>query len=148
MEAIYFRQNIRGSKNQPCQYPGCWENTLFNNKSSYCPLHQKVMRNTTIDLFNTFSQKMQSQEWELFTSELIKKEYKVTLRDLSQLLLNFTNKELSRRQMTNIYETYKVHRNAEDNPEEVEDRLVNVKDLVSTRLTRKMKRVDDLIAIQ
>jgi len=55
MEQIYFRQNIRGSKNQPCQYPGCWENTLYNNKSSYCPLHQKVMKNTTIDLFNQIS---------------------------------------------------------------------------------------------
>ena len=38
--------------------------------------------------------------------------------------------------MTNIFESYKVHRNVEDNPEEVEQRLVNVKDLVSTRLTR------------
>lgn len=50
--------------------------------------------------------------------------------------------------MENIFETYKVNRNIEDNPEEIEGRLVNVKDLVSTRLTRKIKRVDDLIAIQ
>ena len=50
--------------------------------------------------------------------------------------------------MENIFETYKVNRNIEDNPEEIEARLVNVKDLVSTRLTRKIKRVDDLIAIQ
>lgn len=49
--------------------------------------------------------------------------------------------------MENIFETYKVNKNIEDNPEEIEGRLVNVKDLVSTRLTRKIKRVDDLIAI-
>lgn len=36
----------------------------------------------------------------------------------------------------------------EDNPEEVSERLVNVKDLVSTRLTKKTKRIDDLIAIE
>ena len=106
------------------------------------------MKNTTIDLFNTISQRMESQEWDLFTSEIIKKNYKITLNELSQLLLNFTNKELSKRQMTNIFESYKVHRNMEDNPEEIGERLVNVKDLVSTRLTRKMKRVDDLIQIQ
>lgn len=49
--------------------------------------------------------------------------------------------------MQNIFETYKVHKNIEDNPDDLGARLVNVKDLVSTRLTRKMKRVDDLIAI-
>lgn len=49
--------------------------------------------------------------------------------------------------MTNIFETYKVHKSLEDNPEELGERVVNVKDLVSTRLGRKLKRVDDLIAI-
>ena len=51
-------------------------------------------------------------------------------------------------QMLFIFETFKVHKNIEDNPEEIGDRLVNVKDLVSTRLSRKSKRIDDLIAIQ
>ena len=105
------------------------------------------MKNSTIDVFNSISQKMEAQEWELFTAEIIKKKYKITLGDLSQLLLNFTNENLTKRQMTNIFESYKVHKNAEDNPVEVEQRLVNVKDLVSTRLTRQTKRIDDLIAI-
>jgi len=47
-----------------------------------------------------------------------------------------------------IFETFKVHKNIEDNPEDLGARLVNVKDLVSARLTRKTKRIDDLIAIQ
>lgn len=50
--------------------------------------------------------------------------------------------------MQYIFETFKVNRNIEDNPDEISERLVNVKDLVSARLTRKTKRVDDLIAIQ
>ena len=49
--------------------------------------------------------------------------------------------------MRNLFESYKVHKNIEENPEEMELRLVNVKDLVSTRLSRKTKRIDDLIAI-
>ena len=49
--------------------------------------------------------------------------------------------------MQAIFETFKVQKNIEDNPEELSERLVNVKDLVSTRLTRKTKRIDDLIAI-
>ena len=50
--------------------------------------------------------------------------------------------------MTAIFETYKVYKNVEDNPSELVDCLVNVKDLVSARLTRKTKRINDLIAIQ
>jgi len=50
--------------------------------------------------------------------------------------------------MQYIFESFKVNRNMEDNPEEVSERLVNVKDLVSTRLTKKTKRIDDLIAIE
>ena len=57
-EGIYFRQNIRNGKSQPCQFPLCWENTLYNNRSAFCPLHQKIMKNSTMDLFNQVSQKM------------------------------------------------------------------------------------------
>ena len=62
----------------------------------------------TIDLFNQISQKMEAQEWELFTSEIIKKDYKVTLAELSQSLFNFTNVALTIKQMQNIFETYKL----------------------------------------
>lgn len=50
--------------------------------------------------------------------------------------------------MTYIFETFKVKKNVEDNPEEISERLVNVKDLVSARLSRKNKRIDDLIQMQ
>lgn len=106
------------------------------------------MKNSSIDLFQQISQKMERQEWELFTSEIIKNKYKVTLGFLNQLLEQFTNQSLTKQEMQSIFETFKVHRNIEDNPEAIADRLVNVKDLVSTRLTRKTKRIDNIIAIQ
>lgn len=96
-EAVYFRQNIRNSKNQPCAFEGCWENTLYNSKSAYCPLHQKVMKNSSVDLFTSISQRMPRQEWELFTSELIQRKYLVTLGDLSRMLENFINQGLDRK---------------------------------------------------
>lgn len=39
MEQLYFRQDNRGTKYQSCNYPECWENTLFNRGSIYCHLH-------------------------------------------------------------------------------------------------------------
>lgn len=38
-------------------------------------------------------------------------------------------------------------KNIEDNPENLDDRLVNVRDLVSSKLTRKTRRIDDMIAL-
>ena len=47
-----------------------------------------------------------------------------------------------------LFETYKVKRNIEDNPDDINDRLINTKDIISTRLMKKSKKIDDLIAIQ
>ena len=33
------------------------------------------MKNSSIDLFNAISEKLEAQEWELFTSEIIKLNY-------------------------------------------------------------------------
>ena len=49
--------------------------------------------------------------------------------------------------MTFIFETYKVHRNMEDNPSKLGERVVSMKDLVSTRIKRKNKRINDVLAI-
>ena len=60
---------------------------------------------------------MPQQEWELFTSEIIKTRYRVTLNQLSQLLDQFVNEPLTKQQMTAIFETFKANKNVEDNPE-------------------------------
>ena len=39
-------------------------------------------------------------------------------------------------------------KNIEDNPDDLDQRLVNVRELVSSKLTRKTRRIDDLIALQ
>jgi len=63
-------------------------------------------------------------------------------------LEQFINEPLNKQQMQFIFETFKVNKNVEDNPDDLGERIVNVKDLVSARLTRKAKRIDDLIAVQ
>ena len=74
------------------------------------------MKNSSIDLFNYTSLKMQPQEWELFTSEIIDMKYHITLNALSELLRQFTNEGLTAQQKLFIFESFKVHRNLEDNP--------------------------------
>ena len=79
---------------------------------------------------------------------MIKTRYRIKLSQLSQLLEQFIHEPLTQQQMIAIFETFKVNKNVEDNPEELGERLVNVKDLVTSRLTRKTKRINDLIAIE
>ena len=117
------------SKSKPCRYQNCWEDTIYNRDSPYCKLHQKVIKNSSIDLFNTISQKLTQQEWELFTSEIIAKNYLITLDQLSEAVKNFTDIVLTKQQKRFIYETYQVNRDDED------CQLINMKDLVSNKLT-------------
>ena len=40
-----------------------------------------------------------------------------------------------------------MNKNPEENPDDINECIVSIRDLVSTRLHRKNKRIDDLIAI-
>ena len=66
---------------------------------------------------------------------------------MNELLIKYKNAPLSVRLKEYIFESYKVYKNMEDNPDDINQRLINAKDLISTRLQRKTKRIDDLIAI-
>ena len=46
-----------------------------------------------------------------------------------------------------LFESYKVKRNLEDNPDDLNERQINCRDIISTRLMKKSKKIDDLIAI-
>ena len=52
MEQLFFRQDVKPGKNITCKYEKCWENNNFNSKSQYCQLHQKVMRNQSLEKFS------------------------------------------------------------------------------------------------
>jgi hypothetical protein len=40
---------------------GCWENLLFSaEKSPYCALHRKIIKNKVMDLFQKIAQKFTS----------------------------------------------------------------------------------------
>jgi hypothetical protein len=83
MENFFFRQDVQSSKNVPCSFHGCWENLLYlKSKSPYCDLHQKIVRNSVLDQFQKLAQGFTGQEWDLFTYDLIKQKYIITLGEL------------------------------------------------------------------
>lgn len=86
--------------------------------------------------------KFTNQEWDLFTFELIKMRYQIKIKDLSSMLLSYKGVVLSQEEIKYLYEAYKVN---DSDLGSIEERLVNVKDLVSTKLNRKHKRIDELI---
>lgn len=84
-----------------------------------------------MDLFNDASAKCDKKQWELLTFELIKRKYIVSCKELSDLLNRFIKERLTKPNMDAIWETFKMNKNVEENPENVEERLVNVKPLFS-----------------
>jgi hypothetical protein len=89
------------------------------------------------------SLKFTNQEWDLFTYDIIQSAYKITIADLQNKLESYKGIKLSDTELKNLWEAYKVSESDSIHP--ISERLVNVKDLVSTKLGRKSKRIDELI---
>jgi hypothetical protein len=89
--------------------------------------------------------KFSNQEWDLFTYELIKLQYQIKIKDLQKLLSHYKGIVLDQDQLRNLYEACKV---SDADTGSIEERLVNVKDLVGTKLNRKYRRIDELIQMQ
>lgn len=62
-ESFFFRQDVKLGKKVSCIYEDCWENNSFNQKSEYCLLHQKIIKNYTSDLFVKISQHISKEDW-------------------------------------------------------------------------------------
>jgi hypothetical protein len=62
-ETFFFRQDVKHGKSVTCVYEDCWEDNKFNQKSHYCSLHQKIIKNYVNDLFVRISLTITSDEW-------------------------------------------------------------------------------------
>lgn len=105
------------------------------------------MRNHVLDHFNQVASSMSRQDWDIFSADIINKKYLITIKDLNTLLVESGQQPLTAKLKEYLFESYKAKRNSEDNPEDINERLINAKDIISTRLMKKNKKIDDLIAI-
>lgn len=106
------------------------------------------MRNQVLDHFNQVATSMSRQDWDNFAADIINKKYFISIKDLNTLLVESGQKPLTAKLKEYLFESYKAKRNAEDNPDDINERFINAKDIISTRLMKKNKKIDDLIAIQ
>lgn len=90
-----------------CVYEDCWEDNKFNQKSVYCPLHQKIIRNYVNDLFVKISLIMTTQEWNDLSSLLAQSKNIVSLSDLGTYIKKASGYNLSIKEKEFIYEVYK-----------------------------------------
>lgn len=135
-EQFFFRQDIPRQKNLTCKYLECWENTQFDSKSPYCPLHQKIIRNLVIDLFERLNRKISDSLWLDFRAELRRSSYIVSIGNLQTMLnkyapdtvLNYKDKEF-------IYEAFKAPHDERGRP--IVD-AESVSELSSATLDKKL----------
>jgi hypothetical protein len=69
----------------------------------------------------------------------------LTVNELATLLKKYGAKKFTLTQEEALWETFKVKKNLEDNPDSLDDRLVNVKEMVSSKLTRQNRRINEII---
>ena len=79
------------------------------------------------------------------TNDLIKKEYKIKIKELETMLATGKPIRFTELLVRNLWDTFKVEPNDES---PFGERFVLVKDLVSRKINRKGKRIDELIQLQ
>lgn len=135
-EGLYFRQDIKPAKSVTCKYEKCWENNVFNSKSQYCHLHQKILRNICLDKFSNLALKATDDQWEGLVSAIVKMDFTGTVSQLDHLLKKYLHSSasgLSLKEKEAIFESFKVKQNPEDNPDNIDDRVVTLHALVNAR---------------
>ena len=91
---------------------------------------------------------MSKSAWDAFSLQIASKKYILSIGDLNENLENQNQAPLTYKMKEFLFEAFKAKRNAEDNPDDINERLINVKELLSSKLSQKNKKIDDLIAIQ
>ena len=86
-----------------------------------------------------------AEEWDRLTGDLFKKEYKVKIKELVTMLSKGKPIRFTEQLVRNLWDTFKAEPNDES---PYDERLVLVKDLVSRKINRKGKRIDELIQLQ
>lgn len=87
-----------------------------------------------------FSKQFQTQEWDLFTYDMIKQNYQISIEELANKLQSYKGIKLSEKNKHDIWDIFKVSQAEESEP--LDQRKVNVKHLVGTKLERKSKRIN------
>lgn len=135
-EHFYFRQDVAPSKKLTCKYPECWENTRFDQKSAYCPLHQKFIRSQVIDMLEDINKQISDHAWQNFRANLQRTNYVITIGKFETLLQKYAKQTtLSAQDKEYIYEAFKSTYDEQGRP--VPD-MDGISDLSTAALDQKL----------
>ena len=107
-ESFYFRQDVKFGSKKVCAYEDCWTDNQYNQKSNYCLLHQKVIRNYTNDLFDRISNRISEENWKEFTELLQSQKFIISSKELTDLIFKYSDGYLlTKKDKQFILETFK-----------------------------------------
>ncbi|CDW82631.1 px domain containing protein [Stylonychia lemnae] len=148
MEQLFFRQDVKPAKMVTCKYEKCWENNNFNSKSIYCPLHQKIMRNLCLDKFSGIAEKADEDKWNQLVKIIIDSDYQMKIKELANVLQNVLGIKINNKEKEFIWETFKVKQYLEDNPDDMNERLVSLQALINSRKQSRLKKINQLMNLE
>lgn len=125
-EQLFFRQDVKATKQVICHYDKCWEHNTYNSKSMYCALHQKIIRNLNLEKFQMISSKLNDHKWDQLVQEVQKANFQMTLKEFNSLVLKFIGKSLTLKDKEFLFESFRAKESIEDNPDSLDERLISL----------------------
>lgn len=121
-EALYFRQDVKKGGPVTCKYDGCWEHNHFNQKSQYCLMHQKIMREQCLDKFFMIGNKVSEKVWDHMVDQAVNANFTMSVKELTQMIEKNAKISYDHKDKEALWESFKIKANIEDNPDSLDDR--------------------------
>jgi Na+/phosphate symporter len=80
--------------------------------------------------------------------ELHKYRLEVSMKQFNTYLMKYLGQALTTKEKESIWETFKVKDNIEDNPDSIDDRVINLQALVNARKSGRMKKINEIIQME
>ena len=100
------------------------------------------MRNQCLDKFSIIAQKANDEAWDEISALVASSNFEMKIKDLNAVLQTFLGIKLHNKEKEYVWESFKVKHYLEDNPDDIDERLVSLHALMNAKKQTRLKKIN------
>lgn len=100
------------------------------------------MRNQCLDKFSLIAQKADDDTWAEISALIASNNFEMKIKDLNTVLQTYLGMKLHNKEKEYVWESFKVKQYLEDNPDDLNERLVSLHALLNAKKQTRLKKIN------
>lgn len=100
------------------------------------------MRNQCLDKFSLIAQKADDDTWAEISALIASNNFEMKIKDLNTVLQTYLGMKLHNKEKEYVWESFKVKPYLEDNPDDLNERLVSLHALLNAKKQTRLKKIN------